>query len=102
MATKEEDREEKKQRILRLIRLYVEETPRGAFITRKEFNEIIVEANIGTSRTTKDAWWEAFQAWRIILESKGKYVVNPEFLRVPAENKMASPLGQPVRGSANE
>jgi hypothetical protein len=101
MPTHEEDREEKKQTLLRLLRIYTEETPRGAFITRKEFNEYVVEANIGVSRPTQDSWWHAFHAWRILIDTKGKTVINPDYLRAP-EEKLAAPLGQPSRGSAHE
>lgn len=101
MATKE-DREDKKQRLLRLLRIYTEETPRGAFITRKEFNEYVVEADIGTARATQDAWWHAFHAWHILIDVKDKKTqISPEFLRAP-EEKLAAPLGQPARGSAHE
>ncbi len=90
MATQQEVREEKKQRLLKLIRLYVEETRWGYVIERSYFDELVVEAEIGTSRVTKSAWWDAFHAWRILIDTKsGKTVVNPEFMEEPGEKSSA-------------
>lgn len=106
MATKAEDRKDKKERLLQYVRLYAEETRTGAYIKRSDFNHAVVEADIGTSKVTKATWWDAFISWGILIipklqpkfgDGEKRAIVNPEFMRDPREKMIADRPGATIQ-----